>query len=76
MKKINFLFINKKLAAASSVVAGSLASAGAFAESNLPATFAADMGDVRADVLLVGGALIGLALVAVGIKWVKGTILS
>lgn len=76
MKKINFHSINKKLAAAGAVVAASAASACAHAASNLPSTFAADMGDVKADVLLVGGALIGLALVAVGIKWVKGTILS
>ncbi|MFO1390466.1 major capsid protein [Cellvibrio sp.] len=76
MKKINFSFINKKLATASAAVVGVVASAGASAASNLPSTFAADMGDVKADVLLVGGALIGLALVAVGIKWVKGTILS
>lgn len=76
MKKINFSFINKKLAAASAAVSGFVVSSGAFAASNLPSTFAADMGDVKADVLLVGGALIGLALVAVGIKWVKGTILS
>ena len=76
MKKINFSFINKKLAAVGAVVAASVASAGAHAASNLPTTFTADMADVKGDVLLVGGALIGLALVAVGIKWVKGTILS
>ncbi len=74
--KNKFSFINKKLAAASAFVVAAVSSTGAFAASNLPSTFAADMGDVKADVLLVGGALIGLALVAVGIKWVKGTILS
>jgi predicted dinucleotide-utilizing enzyme len=74
--KNKFSFINKKLMAASAAVMGVIASAGAFADSNLPSTFAADMADVKGDVLLVGGALIGLALVAVGIKWVKGTILS
>lgn len=76
MKKINFSFINKKLAAASAVVVGTCLSAGAFAASNLPETFSADMADTKADILLVGGALIGLAIVAVGIKWTKGTILS
>jgi len=76
MKKINFSFINRKLAAASALVTTACMSAGAFAESNLPTTFTADMGDVRTDVLTVGGAIIGLSLAALGIKWVKGTILS
>jgi len=76
MKKINFAFINKKMAAAVSVVAASVASVGAHAASNLPSTFAADMADVKGDVLIVGGALIVLAIAAVGIKWVKGTVLS
>lgn len=76
MKKINFSFINRKLAAASAAVVGAFASTGAFAASNLPSTFAADMADVKGDVLIVGGALIVLSIAAVGIKWVKGTVLS
>ncbi|WP_331345989.1 major capsid protein [Cellvibrio sp. UBA7661] len=45
----------------------------AHAASILPSTFSADMGDVSTDITTVGGALIGLAVVAVGIKWVKAT---
>lgn len=59
----------KVVAATSALVVA----AGAKADSILPSTFAADMADVKADILLVGGALIALAVVAVGIKWVKST---
>lgn len=55
-------------AASALVLAGSVQAA-----SILPANFAADMGDVSTDITTVGGALIGLAVVAVGIKWVKAT---
>lgn len=59
-----------KVAAATSalVLAGS-----AQAASILPSSFTADMGDVSTDITTVGGALIGLAVVAIGIKWVKAT---
>lgn len=59
-----------KVAAATSalVLAGS-----AQAASILPSGFASDMSDVSTDITTVGGALIGLAVVAVGIKWVKAT---
>lgn len=59
-----------KLAAAASAMS---LTAAAHAESVLPSTFAADMADVQTDILAIGGALIGLAVVAVGIKWVKAT---
>jgi hypothetical protein len=59
-----------KLAAAASAMS---LTAAAHADSVLPSTFTADMGDVRTDILAIGGALIGLAVVAVGIKWVKAT---
>ncbi|MGN0922448.1 MAG: major capsid protein [Cellvibrio sp.] len=59
-----------KFAAAASAMS---LTAAAKADSVLPATFTADMGDVRTDILAIGGALIGLAVVAVGIKWVKAT---
>lgn len=57
-----------KVGAATSalVLAGS-----AQAASILPTGFSMD--DVSADITTVGGALIGLAVVAVGIKWVKAT---
>ncbi len=57
-----------KIATATSalVLAGS-----ANAASVLPTGFS--FADVEADITTVGGALIGLAVVAVGIKWVKAT---
>lgn len=55
-------------AASALVLAGS-----AQAASLLPSTFSADMSGVSTDITTVGGALIGLAVVAVGIKWVKAT---
>jgi len=39
----------------------------------LPADFTSSMDAVSADITTVGGALIALAVVAVGIKWVKAT---
>lgn len=59
-----------KVAAATSalVLAGS-----AQAASILPTGFTASMEEVSTDITTVGGALIGLAVVAVGIKWVKAT---
>lgn len=69
--KNKFAFINKKLAAASAAVSGALVAGAAQAQSVLPADFSMD--NVNADILLVGGALIGLAITAVGIRWVKAT---
>lgn len=69
--KNKFAFINKKLAAASAAVSGVLVAGAAQAQSVLPADFSMD--NVNADILLVGGALIGLAITAVGIRWVKAT---
>ncbi|KPQ29300.1 MAG: hypothetical protein HLUCCX14_07180 [Marinobacter excellens HL-55] len=39
----------------------------------LPTDFSSDIDAVGADITTVGGALIGLAVIAVGIKWVKAT---
>lgn len=50
------------------ILAGSVQAA-----SILPASFETSMADVNTDITTVGGALIGLAVVAVGIKWVKAT---
>ena len=55
---------------------GSLAATAASAETTsqvLPGDFQTTMDGVSADITTVGGALIGLAVVAVGIKWVKAT---
>ena len=59
----------------SKIAAGSVA-LGASAQSFatvLPSDFQTDMDAVSADITTVGGALIALAVVAVGIKWVKAT---
>lgn len=69
--KNKFAFINKKMAAASAAFSGFLVTGVAQAQSVLPADFSMD--NVNADILLVGGALIGLAITAVGIRWVKAT---
>jgi len=39
----------------------------------LPSDFSGSMDAVGGDITTVGGALIGLAVIAVGIKWVKAT---
>lgn len=39
----------------------------------LPVDFSTSMDAVGTDITTVGGALIGLAVIAVGIKWVKAT---
>ncbi len=59
-----------KIATATSALA---LAGSAQAASILPSTFSTDMSDVSTDITTVGGALIGLAVVAVGIKWVKAT---
>ena len=60
------------------LAAGSAAvmSASVHAASILPEDFTTQMGDVSTDISTIGGALIGLAVVAVGFKWVKGTMFS
>ncbi len=62
----------RTVAKAGTVIAGSVAAVTAHA-SILPTEFTADMDAVGADITTVGGALIGLAVIAVGIKWVKAT---
>ncbi|XKH01805.1 major capsid protein [Marinobacter nauticus] len=62
----------RTVAKVGTVVAASTASVMAHA-SILPTEFSADMDAVGADITTVGGALIGLAVIAVGIKWVKAT---
>lgn len=53
--------------------AAALVSAGAAQASVLPSNFDTQMSAVSSDITTVGGALIALAVVAVGIKWVKAT---
>lgn len=69
--KNKFAFINKKLAAISAAVSGVVLAGAAQAQSVLPTDF--NMNNVNTDILTIGGALIGLAVTAVGIKWVKAT---
>lgn len=68
-----FSVLRSKGAKVGSATTAMTLAVGAKADSILPATFSADMADVKSDILLVGGALIALAVVAVGVKWVKAT---
>ena len=68
-----FSVLRSKGAKFGTAVTALAATAGAHAESILPSTFATDMGDVKLDITTVGAALSGLAVAAVGIKWVKAT---
>jgi len=68
----------KKLAAAAVTAVTAMVVSGQVAAqegggSVLPSDFQGTMDGVSADITTVGGALIGLAVVAVGIKWVKAT---
>ena len=64
----------RNAAAVSAAAVGiSIQQAHAAYSSVVPADFATDMAAVNADILAIGVALIGLAVTAVGIKWVKAT---
>lgn len=69
--KNTFSVLRSKGAKVSAAVSALALASSANAASILPANFSMD--DVSADITTVGGALIGLAVVAVGIKWVKAT---
>lgn len=69
--KNTFTVLRSKGAKVSAAVSALALASSANAASILPANFS--MADVSADITTVGGALIGLAVVAVGIKWVKAT---
>jgi len=68
-----FVLLRSKGAKFGTAVSALTLTASANAASILPSTFGADMDSVSGDITTVGGALIGLAVVAVGIKWVKAT---
>jgi hypothetical protein len=56
------------------VVGGSLlASSQAFAVSVVDAGVSTQISDTQTDIITVGGLVIGLAVVAMGIRWVKAT---
>jgi hypothetical protein len=63
-----------------SVVAAAMAvvSAQSFAavSSVVPAGYTTDIATVSGDVVAIGAGLITLAVTALGVKWVKGTLLS
>lgn len=62
----------KKIAAASLAMA---VSAQSFATAtNLPSDYQTTMDTVSSDLALVGGGLVGLALVSLGFRWIKGAI--
>lgn len=61
------------LAKGSAALASVGMAAAANAASILPTDFQADMDAVASDITQVGAALIGLAMIALGIRWVKAT---
>lgn len=74
MNYLNFTLQNtKRSVAAKSVAVASLllASSASFAAIDAGVTTA--ISEVSADITTVGGLIIGLAVVAMGIKWVKAT---
>lgn len=66
------LIFGRTAAKAVTVISTAAASIGAQA-SILPADFQTQMDTVGTDITTVGGALIALAVIAVGVKWVKAT---
>lgn len=55
------------------VAGGAVLTAQQASASVLPSDFATVMGETETDITTVGGAIIGLAVVAMGIRWVKAT---
>jgi hypothetical protein len=68
-------FIKSRVGAVATAITAAVVSGQVAAQQDsvLPADFSGTMDGVSADITTVGGALIGLAVVAVGIKWVKAT---
>ena len=63
-----------KLLTSIATVGGSmLAATNAFAVSVVDAGVATQVADTQTDIITVGGLVIGLAVVAMGIRWVKAT---
>lgn len=50
-----------------------LLSTAVYAKSNLPDDFSTDIEQVANDIKTVGAAIIGLAVIALAIRWVKAT---
>ena len=69
--KNTFTVLRSKGAKIATATSALVLAGAANAASVLPTGFS--LAEVEADITTVGGALIGLAVVAVGIKWVKAT---
>lgn len=65
--------LKSKLVAGVSAASAGLLGAGQAAASVLPSDISSQFSDTQGDILTVGGLIIGLAVVALGIRWVKAT---
>lgn len=68
-----FKTVSKRAAALGAAILGYLSLSTAQAASMLPSDLTTTFDGVKADITTVGGALIGLAVVAMALKWVKAT---
>jgi hypothetical protein len=65
--------VKAKMGAVKSAVVGGLAVVGASAHAALPEGVTTQFTSTQADIVEAGGLIIGLAVVAMGIRWVKAT---
>lgn len=65
--------LNSLFKKAGLITVGVGASVAASADSILPADLSTTVAGIQSDILIVGGLIIGLAVVAMGIRWVKAT---
>jgi len=71
MKMLNVSRRRAKQLVSSGVAVAAVTAGAAYAE--LPAAVATEIATVKADISTAGGLIIGLAVVAMGIRWVKAT---
>lgn len=71
MKMLNVSRRRAKQLVNSGVAVAAVAAGSAYAE--LPADVATEIATVKTDITTAGGLIIGLAVVAMGIRWVKAT---
>lgn len=68
-----FKLVKTKIAGITTAISVSALSASQSMASVLPSDIDTQFGNTQADILTVGGLIIGLAVVALGIRWVKAT---
>lgn len=65
--------LKSKLLKVGAVVSSGALAVSANAASILPTSFSTDAADVKADMMIVGGIVLGLVVVRFGFQWVKKT---